>query len=325
MNVGKLFSLTFHCFSQETSGAQISISRAIPRSVERLVTVKGTERSVSKAKELIEEALSTPSKGFDNTESQTTSDLQSVVQTAATQSVLAASQKRHSDIAASSSAQLVHHHGGVSSSYSTGRHPSPITVTAGETALNSAHPLTRTITPETRMSVSTTSYSTSVVTSSQSNASCSTHPSTDRTPTSPSQSSASSVLQATVQKHSRSLSEPLSNLPTSTSARASPSSLTHTTHPLTLPSLSNTTFSPSMPTIVSPQDHPPSPEQQADSPVSEQESIMASTTTYSSSPQSSSTTTTTTTVGTVTPTPAAQVCRNSVLNYCNTYQYKYLV
>lgn len=243
--------------------------------------------------------------------SQTSSDPPSVVQTAATQSVLATSQKRHTDIPVPSSAQVMHRHGD-HGSVSYDRHPSPITVTAGETTLNNAHPLTRTITPETRMSVSTSSYSTSVVTSSQSIASSSTHSSTDHTPTSPSQSTASSLLQASVQKHSRSLSEPLSNLPTSTSARASPSSLTHTTHPLTLPSLSSTTFSPSMPTIVSPQDHPPSPDQQlAESPVSEQHqepSIMASSSTTNSSltqPSSSS-------ASTVSPTeevktPAAQV------------------
>ena len=299
-----VFSRLFLFVSQETSGAQISISRAIPRSVERLVTVKGTERSVSKAKELIEEALSTPSKGFDNTE-----PLQNSSDPPTTQSVLAPSQKRHSDIPVSSSAQVMHRHGD-HGGMSYDRHPSPITVTAGETTLNNAHPLTRTITPETRMSVSTSSYSTSVVTSSQSTASSSTHSSTDHPPTSPNQSTASSLLQASVQKHSRSLSEPLSNLPTSTSARASPSSLTHTTHPLTLPSLSNTTFSPSMPTIVSPQDHPPSPEQQmADSPVSDQEPpVMASSATSNSSPTQPNTVTT----STVSPTegvktPVAQV------------------
>jgi hypothetical protein len=52
---------------QAESGAQISISRAIPRSVDRLVTIKGTERSVNTARELIEEALSTSNKDSEET------------------------------------------------------------------------------------------------------------------------------------------------------------------------------------------------------------------------------------------------------------------
>ena len=52
---------------QADSGAQISISRAIPRSIERLITIKGTDRSVKTAQDLIEEALSTPSKDVEAT------------------------------------------------------------------------------------------------------------------------------------------------------------------------------------------------------------------------------------------------------------------
>eukprot|EP00731_Ephydatia_muelleri_P012189 Em0006g1083a len=47
---------------QEVSGAQINISRGSSntRTPERIVTIKGTQRAISKAQEMIEEAITHP-------------------------------------------------------------------------------------------------------------------------------------------------------------------------------------------------------------------------------------------------------------------------